>query len=138
MRTWRRYVAFVLPANLAWEIAQLPLYTIWVERPMLQRLLAAAHCTLGDALIATAALMLALLALGDPAWPRAGFRRVLLLASLLGVAYAVFSEWLNLVVRQSWAYSALMPTVPLLGTGLSPLLQWLVIPPTALWWARRS
>lgn len=27
----RRYIAFIVGANLLWEIAQLPLYTIWSE-----------------------------------------------------------------------------------------------------------
>jgi hypothetical protein len=30
-----------------------------------------------------------------------------------------------------------MPIVPPFGTGLSPLVQWLVIPPLVLWMTRR-
>ena len=45
-------------------------------------------------------------------------------------------EWLNVVVRQTWAYTEMMPQVPVLGTGLSPLLQWLLLPSLALWLAR--
>ena len=55
-----------------------------------------------------------------------------------GLAYTVFSEWLNVEVRRSWAYSDLMPVLPPLGTGLSPVLQWVVIPSAALWMARRA
>ena len=40
-----------------------------------------------------------------------------------GVAYTIFSEWLITTVRQGWAYSPLMPVVPIMGTGLAPLLQ---------------
>src|SRR5205807_9351338 len=52
---------------------------------------------------------------------------------ILGVAYTAFSEWLNIVVRQSWAYSERMPLIPLFGfrIGLSPLLQWIIVPATA-------
>ena len=46
--------------------------------------------------------------------------RLVLLATVLGVAYTIYSEWLNVSVRRSWAYSSLMPTVPFIGTGLSP------------------
>jgi len=54
-------------------------------------------------------------------------------AELAGdVAYTIFSEWLNTAVRQSWAYSPLMPVLPIMGTGLAPLLQWIVVPSTAL------
>ncbi len=33
------------------------------------------------------------------------------------------SEWLNVLVSQTWACSDLMPVVPVIGIGLSPLLQ---------------
>jgi hypothetical protein len=59
------------------------------------------------------------------------------LAVAFGVLYTVFSEWLNTEVRGSWAYAAAMPVVPPFGTGLSPLAQWLVVPPAGFWWARR-
>ena len=48
-----------------------------------------------------------------------------------------FSEWLNLVIRKSWQYSELMPVVPIVDVGLSPLLQWVLLPPASLWVARR-
>jgi hypothetical protein len=49
-----------------------------------------------------------------------------------GAAYTVFSEWLNVEVLRTWSYTALMPRVPLLGTGLSPLVQWVVVPTATL------
>src|SRR5262249_3181340 len=96
------------------------------------------HCTGGDVLIATATLVLALLVAGAH-WPAsaAAHTRVATLAVVFGLGYTVFSEWLNIVVRQSWAYSRLMPVIPGIDTGLSPVAQWLVIPLTGLWWARR-
>jgi len=53
-------------------------------------------------------------------------------AIALGAAYTVFSEWLNVEIRRSWSYAASMPVVPFLGTGLTPLLQWLIVPGLAL------
>jgi hypothetical protein len=55
-----------------------------------------------------------------------------------GLVYTGYSEWLNATVRQSWTYSDLMPVIPWLGLGLSPMLQWLVIPSLALAAARRG
>ena len=49
-------------------------------------------------------------------------------AIALGAAYTILSEWLNVQVRRSWTYTAAMPVVPWLGTGLAPLLQWLLVP----------
>ena len=61
------------------------------------------------------------------------------LATILGgLAYTVFSEWLNTEIRGSWAYSEWMPTLPLIGAGLSPFAQWIIVPIVAFWWARRS
>ena len=51
-----------------------------------------------------------------------------LTAIVLGAAYTIFSEWLNVQIRRSWSYTAAMPVVPGLGTGLAPLLQWIVVP----------
>ena len=49
-------------------------------------------------------------------------------AILLGAAYTVFSEWLNVDIRRSWSYTAAMRVLPVLGTGLTPLLQLVVVP----------
>jgi hypothetical protein len=50
----------------------------------------------------------------------------------LGAAYTILSEWLNVEIRRSWSYTATMPVLPFLGTGLTPLLQWLIVPTLAL------
>lgn len=49
-----------------------------------------------------------------------------------------WSEWYNVQVKASWAYSDWMPLLPGFEIGLSPLAQWLVVPCVGLWWARRS
>lgn len=123
--------------NLAWEAAHLPLYTLWREGTFGEIAFAVVHCTGGDVLIATASLILALLLLAERTWPDRGFPRVAAATVAFGVGYTVFSEWLNAEVRGSWAYTDRMPVVPVLGTGLSPLAQWLVVPAAAFWWARR-
>lgn len=136
--TWltalRHYVAVIVPANLAWEAAQLPLYTIWREGKWSEITFAVFHCTAGDALIASASLIGALLLVGSAHWPDERYVAVATFTLVAGVAYTAFSEWLNTEVRGSWAYSDLMPVLPVTGTGLSPLAQWVVIPLAAFWW----
>lgn len=124
--------------HLIWEALQLPLYTIWPEGTASQIAFAVVHCTGGDVLIAGATLVATLLVLGR-GWPtdQPAFRNVMIAAIVLGVGYTVFSEWLNVNVRRSWAYSAWMPQLPPLGTGLSPLLQWIVVPIVAFKWTSR-
>jgi len=55
---------------------------------------------------------------------------------VLSVGYTAYSEYLKTVVRQSWAYSPAVPT--LLGVGLSPLAQWIIVPVAALARVHRS
>jgi hypothetical protein len=134
----RSYLLFVIPANLVWEVAHLPLYTIWQE-PVARRAFAVFHCTLGDALIATATIAIAIVAFGSGAWPSGAsrFRRVAVATILTAVGYTIYSEWLNVSVRRGWAYSDLMPTLPWIRIGVSPLLQWIVLPAIGFGIARR-
>src|SRR3546814_18807867 len=53
------------------------------------------------------------------------------------LGYTVFSEWLNTEIRGSWAYADVMPTLTLIGTGVAPVAQWVVVPLAAFWWSRR-
>jgi hypothetical protein len=133
----RRFLIFVALASLVWELGHLPLYTIWSEGRPSEILFAVVHCTGGDVLISGASLLLALLLGGNPAWPCDAYRRVAAFTVAFGIVYTALSEWLNTEIRGSWAYSELMPVVPLINTGLSPLAQWIVIPIAAFWWARR-
>ena len=133
----RRYILFVAGANLLWEFAQLPLYTLWNEGTTEEIVFAAAHCTGGDILIAGASLLGSLIVLGTSRWPHERYGAVAALTFVSGLGYTIFSEWLNTEVRGSWAYTDLMPTLPIIGTGLSPLAQWIVIPLAGFWWARR-
>jgi hypothetical protein len=141
-RAWlealRAYLGATAIGSLIWETLHLPLYTIWTTGTVRAQAFAVVHCTLGDLLIALSALMLALVVAGDPDWPRRRFWPVASLAVIFGLAYRLSSEWLNVVVRASWAYSERMPLLSLFGLaiGLSPLLQWIVVPAAALTIAR--
>jgi len=135
-----RYVPLLGALNLVWEIAQLPLYTLWEESPRFFIAYAVVHCTLGDIAIGTLALLVALIATRARTVKTWRWRQVALLLVIPAVGYTALSEWINTIARGSWAYSALMPVIRLGGfeIGLSPLLQWLVIPPVALWLAGRQ
>lgn len=136
--TLRRYIAIVAAANVAWEIVQLPLYTIWKSGTVGEIAFAVVHCTGGDVLIGTASLLGALLLFGRPGWPNERYAVVASMTVGAGVTYTIFSEWLNTKVRGSWAYSELMPVLPVLDVGFSPLAQWIVIPGFGFWLVRRN
>jgi hypothetical protein len=136
LRTLRRYLCFLTLTSLVWETLQLPLYTIARTASASEIAFAVGHCTVGDLIIAAVSLLLSLSLFGEPEWPARSYIRVAIPAITMGVGYTVFSEWLNVEVRRSWAYTDLMPLLPPLGTGLSPVVQWIVLPGAALVWAR--
>lgn len=140
--TWlggfRCYVLFVTAANLIWEIAQLPLYTIWTEGTVKQIIFAVVHCTVGGLLIGSLSLLGALLLVGVPTWPADRYWPTAALAIAAGVAYTVNSEWLNTKIWLSWTYGNSMPRLPWIGTGAAPFAQWIVIPLAGFIWLRRT
>jgi hypothetical protein len=121
-----RWAVLSLALNLVWEIAQFPLYTLVANPSRLGVAYAVVHCTVGDVIIAVASFLLAGIALRDPDWtssrPWAGGA----IAMAFGLIYTAYSEWVNVYQAGSWGYAPDMPLV--FGIGVSPLLQWLVVP----------
>jgi len=130
---WRwvtlRFVPWLAVLSLIWEWAHLPLYTLWRDATPGYLAFVVAHCTVGDILIGTSALLLSLLFVPTPT-------RTAVIVGMVAitVAYTVFSEWLNTSILENWAYSGLMPVLLINSTalGLSPIFQALLVPPAAL------
>jgi hypothetical protein len=130
---WRTYVVASLLGHLVWELLQLPLYTIFWTASIREITFAIVHCTAGDVLIAIAVLLIAIIITGrEPGLTERRHIRLAGLTIVFGVCYTVFSEWINASIRESWSYTNAMPLLPVLGTGIAPLLQWLVVPTIAL------
>lgn len=118
-------LAFTL--NLVWEIAHVRLYTLWDAADRMTIVWSVLHCSLGDVLIALSLFALAGLALRQKDWPV--FRPIAggTIVVIGALAFTVWSEWFNVYKIGSWAYTVNMPMI--FGIGLSPLLQWLLLPP---------
>ena len=134
LRATLRWALLTGALNLAWEILQLPLYSVYYEGNSRTIAYAVAHCTAGDVLIAAATYLIAAAAIRNPRWIDARQLAGGAVAVVAGISYTAFSEWLNVSVRGSWAYASVMPQ--LFGIGLAPLLQWLVVPAAALYMLR--
>ena len=134
------YVPVLGGLNLAWEAAHVPLYTLWKEAEPSYIAFSVFHCTVGDVMIGTAALLLALIFGRERSLAQWRWRRIAAITALAGTAYTIFSEWMNTTVLRSWTYAEAMPTLELAGVaiGASPLAQWLVLPPLALYLARKA
>ena len=116
----------------------MPLYTLWHTGTVQEIAQAVLHCTLGDLVIATAGLVVALILVGSPAWPDQRAGAVIASVVIGTTGYTIYSEYVNTIVRRSWVYTEWMPMLPRLGAGLSPLAQWSIIPAVALAWAGRA
>lgn len=118
-------LAFVL--NLVWEIGHVRLYTIWMEADSLRIARAVFHCSLGDVVIALAMFALAGIVLWRADWPASRPWAGGVIAVIGAMVITAWSEWYNVYRTGAWSYTSDMPTI--YGVGLSPLLQWLIIPP---------
>jgi hypothetical protein len=129
------YLGVIAVGNLAWESLHLPLYTLWRTGTPGEKVFAVIHCTAGDILIGLSTLVLALVLVGDRRWPVSRYWPVASAAIGIGLTYTMFSEWLNISVRATWAYSEYMPVLPMFefSLGLSPILQWLIVPSLGFW-----
>lgn len=127
----RRYVIASALGNLAWEFAELPLYTLWRTGSAREIAWAAIHCSVGDVAIAGVALAGSLTLFGNADWPRCHFRRVAGSAIVIGLGTTILIERLS-TAQGVWTYSEAMPVLPGLGVGLAPVAQWVVIPLLAL------
>tara|TARA_R110002074_G_scaffold347325_1_gene517724 strand:+ start:2450 stop:2911 length:462 start_codon:yes stop_codon:yes gene_type:complete len=130
---WLGYLTLIAVSNLIWEVAQLPLYTVWNTGGVGEMTFNILHCTAGDIIIAASSLGAAVILFGRRPWSRATQIRIAIASGFFGVAYTIFSEWHNVYVVKSWGYAASMPMVPFLDIGLSPLAQWIFLPQICFW-----
>ena len=124
---------FVL--NLAWEFAQLPLYSLGPYEGWPRSTYAVLHCTIGDAGIAFASYIVAVAVTRQAEWPLRRPVAGVAVAIAVAIAYTVWAEWRNVYVLGNWAYADSMPMIR--GIGVAPLLQWIVLPLVALLFLRR-
>ena len=122
-------VLFAFLLSFSWEVLQTPFYddatndvnvVVWYR----------VHCALGDI-----GILLGSMALGSGIrrsirWVLSPSRQDLLLVTSFGVAYTIFSEYVNVRIIERWSYSPLMPTAA--GIGLVPIAQWLLLPAVIL------
>ena len=59
-----------------------------------------------------------------------------------GLIIAVMVEWIAMSGLGRWSYTASMPLLPVLGVGVVPVVQMLVLPPVIFkitgWWLKRQ
>ena len=128
--------AFLL--NLAWEIWQIPLFLGMGDQPHWLGVKACTQATFGDAVITLAAFWIAAIFARTRNWILLPRKRDMAIFVGVGILATMLFETLATGPLARWAYTDAMPRVPIIGIGLLPLLQWLLIPPIILWFVRRQ
>lgn len=135
------FFIFAALLNFPWEFIQVPLYAEMADAGHWDAIRLCTRATLGDATILLVAYWIAAVVARDRWW-FVDWRWLELAAFLAaGLAITLMLEHLATVSTRpgwGWRYSELMPVVPVIGIGLSPLAQWLLLPPLALWLVRRQ
>lgn len=128
--------AFLL--NLPWEFAQVPLFADMPSAGHWRAIQVCGRATLGDVVIALTAFWVVAASARARRWILAPTPRQVAGFVAVGVLITIVMEWLATQVVGRWAYAEAMPVVPVLGVGLSPLLQWIVLPLLVVWFVRRQ
>lgn len=135
MRGGAAVAGFGLLVNWPWEFLQVPLYAGWSDSAHWESTLICTRATFGDAFIMLVAFAVISAFSGGSQWitdgrmaPRVAW---VVVAFLLSMAF----EGASIYLLGRWDYSSSMPQF--LGLGLSPVVQWIVLPPLTLWLARR-
>jgi hypothetical protein len=115
----------------------MPLYTIWQTGTAEELIADVLVCTAADLLIAIVSLAAGIILTGWNKRRASPSPEVIFVTCLVAVSFTIFSEWINVHVTGTWAYSDLMPIVPGLKVGLSPLVQWVILPSLGILLAER-
>lgn len=123
--------------HFVWEMLQVPAFAGMTEMPHWEGIRLCLSATIGDVAIALGAFWFTAFVAGSRHWlmrPRTQDVAIFIAAGLVAT---VVLEYYHTNISLRWSYSELMPLLPPLGTGLSPILQWIAVPPLVLWLSLR-
>ena len=124
--------------HFVWEFVQAPTYSGMIEMNHWDGIKLCMSATFGEVGFALTAFLLTSLAARERQWFRRPAAWQFLMYLGIGVSLTIGFEYYYTQISLRWTYSELMPLVPPFGTGLSPLLQWIIVPTLALWMTRRQ
>ena len=124
---------FTFLFQFAWEVLQLPFYKEMAAMNHWEGTLVCLRATGGDLMIALAAFAAGVWWSKRLDWMLDPAREVVVIYVMAGLLITIAFEWYAVFWANRWAYSELMPVIPVLRVGLTPILQWLVLPPITLY-----
>lgn len=124
-------------ANFVWEMLQVPWFTGMADASHGSVVWLCIRATGGDVLILLASFWFSSIVCRDRRWVLDGNRKPAVILVITALTLTIVLEWLATGPLQRWEYADSMPIIPIIGVGLSPLLQWLLLTPLILWLTRR-
>lgn len=145
---WTMLAAIAFPLHWVWEMAQSPLYAGMPQRPWYDATRLCTIASTGDVAITLIAYAIVASGVKGRFWALRPLlyrsrsiedsttMREIVLYLAIGIAVTATLEFLNISMWHRWEYSAAMPR--LLGLGVAPLGQWIIVPVLIVWLARRT
>lgn len=131
-----RLTLYAVGVNFVWEMLQAPLFVGMLEMPRWDATALCLRAAVGDAVMILLAYASAAFGARDRAWILRPSVRHLSAFAFLAALQGLALEWLSLR-EMRWSYGPSMPVDPVIGLGLTPILQWLALPLAILWAVRR-
>ena len=125
------------PMHSTWEILQAPLFRSMQDVSHMDGIRICLQATFGDMVIALIAFWVASFLAGTRQWAAQPDLRSIAAWLSTGTAVTLAIEFYSTEVTDRWAYGSSMPRLPLIGTGITPVAQWIVVPMVVLWYLRR-
>jgi len=125
-------VLFSFLVNFVWEMWQVPFYQGLSTMEHMSAVRICTQASIGDGVISLLAFWSAAAVVQSRHWVLSPTRLPVLVYWAVGILITVVMEWLATGPLDRWQYAAAMPRLPIVGTGLLPLLQWILLPAVIL------
>lgn len=125
------------PMHFTWEVVQAPLFGSMLDVFHVEGIRICFQATLGDMAITLLAYWSAAFLAGTRQWVVQPSRSSITAWLATGVAITIIMEFYSTEIAGRWTYGASMPRLPVIGTGVAPVMQWIVIPLLVIWYIQR-
>lgn len=131
-------VVFSFLLNFVWEMWQIPFFAAVPGDPHWVGVAACTRATFGDAGLSLVAFWCVAAVARSRRWIVDASTGQVLGFVALGLVATVILEALATGPAGRWSYGPSMPRLPVLGTGIVPMVQWVLLPPALVWFVRRQ
>lgn len=125
------------PMHFTWEFLQAPLFRNMLDAKHVDGIRICLQATLGDMVIALISFWMIAFLVGTRQWTARPNRDAIGAWLSTGLATTIALEFYSTEVAGRWSYDTSMLRLPVIGTGIGPVAQWIVVPMLVLWYMHR-